>query len=70
MGDVCVMPVKTMWMNGLDLSKSVVKVTPKITKTCPCSMKQFLKVEKMIFIDVKMRHFSYFLLKTLIVGTC
>ena len=25
-----------------------------ITKTCPCSMKQFLKVEKMIFLDVKM----------------
>ena len=25
-----------------------------ITKTCPCSMKQYLKLEKMIFLDVKM----------------
>ena len=25
-----------------------------ITKTCPCSMKKFLKVEKMIILDVKM----------------
>ena len=27
-----------------------------ITKTCPCSMKQFLKVKKKIFLYVKMRY--------------
>ena len=30
-----------------------------ITKTCPCSMKQFLKVEKMIFKNVTFFLISY-----------
>ena len=31
-----------------------------ITKTCPCNMQQFLKVEKMMILYEKRRHFSYF----------
>ena len=29
-------------------------VSESITKTCPCTVKQFLKVKTMIFLDVKM----------------
>ena len=39
-----------------------------ITKTCPCNMQHFLKVEKMIILDKKMIFFLFFL-KTMIVCT-
>ena len=43
-----------------NLFSSTAEAKGDITKTCPCSMKQFIKVEKMIFLDT----FFLFLLKT------
>ena len=40
-----------------------------ITQTCACIMQRFLKTIKMIFL-MKNLNIFFFLLKTLIVGTC